>query len=184
MLNIAICDDNADFLALFRDNITAEFKKSLSADRQTSEPVCFESGNALLEYLNTNAVDILFLDIDMPSPNGFETAKIICDRYKVPIIVFVSAYESLVYESFNYQPFAFVRKAWLNSDLEKTVSRINSMLNGAQSTVVLNSAGVEYTVNISEILYFESKRNYFVTYFSGGGQPYLQRHSRFFRKAA
>lgn len=61
------------------------------------EVITAESGEKALEYLSLQSVDILFLDILMPQPDGFATRRLIAEQFpdqNAPIIAFsAAAYE-------------------------------------------------------------------------------------------
>ena len=59
----------------------------------------------------------------MPSINGFDLSKVLCEKHPGLIIIFVSSYEDFVYSSFEYCPFRFLRKTHLNDELEITLSK-------------------------------------------------------------
>ncbi len=45
-----------------------------------------ESGEAALQFLEEQKVDLILLDIEMPKMNGFDTFKAIREKYDVPVI--------------------------------------------------------------------------------------------------
>lgn len=62
--------------------------------------------------------------IDMPKINGFDLVRRInsiplkTNQYSV---IYISNYENLVFESFKYSPFRFVRKNMLESDFSEAI---------------------------------------------------------------
>lgn len=54
-----------------------------------------ENGLKALEYLDNNPVDIMLLDLDMPVMDGWETSRIVVERYPHVHIIMVSMYDSL-----------------------------------------------------------------------------------------
>ena len=74
---IAYTDDDADDRELFSDAIR-------EIDPQISCMV-FESGQSVLDYLNTASTlpDFIFIDINMPRMNGYECAKAIKSKRKL-----------------------------------------------------------------------------------------------------
>ena len=65
MLRIAVCDDNAQFLAEFKARIEAWDERP-----QDMLLLCFENGDALIEVHQKAPFDIILLDIVMPLING------------------------------------------------------------------------------------------------------------------
>ncbi len=86
-INVAIVDDQN----LFRDAIA--FRINNLDNYRVSFQAC--NGLDLIKYLENNrAPDILLLDLQMPSPDGFETAQWITAHFpRLPIIV-LSEYDS------------------------------------------------------------------------------------------
>ena len=124
MITIAVCDDNFQFAQLLKQYLQKLCTHSIPSRVDCRIAPIFNSGAEVLEYLQSNTIDILFLDIDMPHTNGFELAKILCDIYPSTIIIFVSSYEEFVYSSFEFCPFSFLRKAHLSKELDVTFQRV------------------------------------------------------------
>ena len=69
-----------------------------------------------------NYVKILLLNIDRSSLRGFKIAKVIRKYNKDILIIFLSSYDELVYESFKYSPFRFIRKEKLEEEVYEALS--------------------------------------------------------------
>ena len=161
MLRIILCDDNARFLNVLKDYVEKECEKSLPQNEDFEVGPIFANGADLLEYVKDHHVDVVLLDIDMPSPGGFEVAKVLCDSYKEIKIVFVSAYDNLVYNSFEFYPFAYVRKSHITEEIPKILRRIIEKRNNSERRILLNTNVGAKTVDVNSILYVESDRNYY-----------------------
>ena len=84
---ILIVDDNAEVLGKTSELLTQVGYKV----------VCKSSGEEALEYLNENIVDLVLLDINMPSMNGFDVCLKIRQRYALddlPVIFLTSREDS------------------------------------------------------------------------------------------
>lgn len=66
MYCIAICDDEKQILNQIHTKVKACFEK----EDVPAEYLCFDDARALMELLEKQYVDILFLDIDMPYFSG------------------------------------------------------------------------------------------------------------------
>ena len=117
-ITLCLCDDNPTFTEQIRNEIL----KCIANTRKT-EMREFTSGSDLLEYCEKNPSDAVFLDIDMPQMNGFETAKRLREIKSDVIIVFVTSHEDMVFQSWEFEPFWFVRKRFL-SDLEVVLPKL------------------------------------------------------------
>lgn len=154
MVTIAVCDDDEVILEYIYKKIRA------ITDRNKDDVSLkkFSSGNDVISESNENqeGFDILFLDIDMPMVDGFEVASNITKFNKNVIIIFLTSMEELVYESFKYRPFGFIRKSRLDKE-------INEVLNSAIASVEkedvyqykFKTAEGELKVVLKDIFYFE-----------------------------
>lgn len=84
---ILIVDDNAEVLGKTSDLLT----------RVGYKVICISSGEEALEFLNENQVDLVLLDINMPSMNGYDVCIKIRQRYALddlPVIFLTSREDS------------------------------------------------------------------------------------------
>lgn len=168
MFNIVLCDDNKGFMSLFKSLVNNHFRMISDENFLYKIGACFGSGTDLLEYINNYDIDVLFLDIDMPELSGFDVAKVMSQNHSKTLIVFMSAYDNFVYESFDYLPFAYMRKEKIAEDLPKVTYRIKDKLLEQTRYVTLTTSNKIIKVNSKEILFFESKRNYYVAHLING----------------
>lgn len=160
MLRIILCDDNSKFLNVLKGYIERECRKILPEDEDFEVGPAFGSGGTALEYIEKNHIDVILLDIDMPKINGFDVAKELCSRYKDIKIVFMSAYDNFVYNSFDFYPFAYIRKNHIADEFPKVLCRIVEKKRESERRIMLNTTTGAKTVEFSSILYVESERNY------------------------
>lgn len=106
-MKAAICDDTVEDAEFMEKHIKEYFmKKSIPYECNV-----YQSSKALwYEIEDGQAFDLLFLDIEMQELNGFELAAKIQETAPDILIIFVSAYESYVYKSFEFRPFRFIPK--------------------------------------------------------------------------
>ena len=95
-MRIIICDDDPVFLNEMSGRIRTYFEKQ---DRDVTVKTVLD-GKELLRMLRNHPADAVFLDIDMPGINGFETAGAVKKQYPDCILVFSSCHNELVYDSF------------------------------------------------------------------------------------
>jgi two-component SAPR family response regulator len=84
----------------------------------------FETGEELLEYLKGNALDAVFLDIEMPGANGLQLSEQIQNLNENIDIVFVTAFNQYAIEAFEVQAIDYILKPLTDERLGKTVSRL------------------------------------------------------------
>lgn len=106
MISVAVCDDNKPMLDYLCRHISELFVEN---DMECTIK-SFVSGESLIAAHNESPFDVVFLDIAMPGLNGFETSKVLKTSFSGVYIIFVTTESSLVYDSFDYQPFHFVPK--------------------------------------------------------------------------
>ena len=167
MYYIALCDDNIEFLNLLSDMLEKEFGEIVSSKYKIAFEK-FNSGRSLLDFAKKQTISVLFLDIDMPEMPGFDVAKVLGNDNKDMLIIFVSASDNYVYESFDYSPFQFIRKSRLPDDLKKIVTRINDKLFAPIKHIELQLLDESVNIDIKKILYFESEKNYYSVHLMGG----------------
>lgn len=123
-MQIKICDDDKPFLDSMTKLVEMEFQKfGIKVDIEA-----FVSGKDYIKQVHNTPGDIVFLDIDMPDLSGFEIAEQIMLADTKPIIIFVSNQEHLVFRSFSYNPFWFLRKTHLEELtelIEKAIEQIH-----------------------------------------------------------
>ena len=78
-----------------------------------------------LDYLNKNAIDLLFLDIQMPQLDGFQ----LLDRLKAVNfkIVFVTAYDEYALRAFKYYAIDYILKPVEAEELKRLSSHLQEM---------------------------------------------------------
>ncbi len=167
MVKISICDDDREFLSSFAKVLEREFVAAGGARAFYIGP-CFDNGRDVLSYLESRPLDALFLDVRMPDISGFEVAREIGKLHPGVLIVFVTAYDESVFEAFDYSPFAFLRKAHADEDLPKIVSRLISKIGKGERVMRFKEPAAE--IDVGDILFFESERNYFYAVTKDGGR--------------
>lgn len=160
MIRIMICDDDPCFAAVLTDKLTALSSKYDEELDFKIGPVCTD-GRLVLSYMDQMTFDIIFLDIDMPVISGFELATEITKRNPKALIIFVSAYDNFVYQSFAYNPFRFLRKLHLAEELPSAFEKAVEKCIADTQGLSFNSSEGNVTLRPSDIMYFENDRNYY-----------------------
>ncbi|MBQ3545679.1 MAG: response regulator transcription factor [Lachnospiraceae bacterium] len=156
MIKIVVCDDEKKILNTLSEKISQTF---LNKDMEIE---IFEttSPTEALEYIKSNVVDVVFLDIDMPILSGMDIAESLLNEEYKGLLIFVTSHDSLVYSSFKYHPFGFIRKSYFDDEIEEVISRIIDEISHRDCIFTYKTNDGIYRVNISEIVYFESESNY------------------------
>ena len=103
-MHIAICDDEAFFRILLKEQLEIYSKKH-AYDFVYSE---FFSGDSLLE--SGKEFDLIFMDYRMDGTDGIDTVRKLRMLNNNTAVVFVSSYREVVFESLKVQPFRFLVK--------------------------------------------------------------------------
>lgn len=118
MLNIAICDDEECYLNelsnLINENTLNDIQYTLNT---------YESGEKLLNGIEKDKVDILFLDIEMNGIYGIETGKIIKQKNPNCIIFFVTSHNNYITDIFRLDSFQFLQKPINHEDFKYDYDR-------------------------------------------------------------
>ena len=151
-MQIYICDDEPKMLSDIAGKVAALLPKD--------ELRLFSSGGELLSCLDKDSCDILLLDIDMPEITGLQVARELSSLKKKPLLVFVTSHDELVYDSFQYHPFAFLRKSWFDAEIEKVLQDCIRELGEKEQHFCFRSDGNDVCLLLADILYFEAEGNY------------------------
>lgn len=122
-MRIAVCDDELTMLKLVSTLVRIEFEKRGENVVVSSYP----NAEQLVRDLTQKKYDAVLLDILMPGIDGFEAARSIRKSSPDTKIVFITTEENLVYDSFDFQPFAFIPKTppdAMRSRLSRTTEKL------------------------------------------------------------
>ena len=121
--------------------------------------------NALEAFsvLNTKAIDLIFLDINMPDISGLSFAKAIGKDTK---IIFTTAYREYAIDGFDLQAVDYLLKPISLERLIQAVQKFQSEQapNITQNFLFVRSDRKMVKVNFDEILYIESLSDYLKIY--------------------
>ncbi len=140
------------------------------------------NGNEALEAIRSHAVDLMFLDIQMPQLTGFD----VIDRFptgQAPFVVFVTAYDRYALKAFNVQAVDYLLKPYDDDRFYTSLARAKDffamnenkrltdrMLDLVQHHLeagkeytqeyVIKEKGREYRVAAKDILWIGTEGNY------------------------
>jgi len=132
--------------------------------------------------LDSHAVDVVFLDIQMPGQSGLALARDISRQPEPPLIIFVTAYSEHAVEAFEVHALDYLLKPFLDARLAQALERAGAMLGQRQreaygaalrryvdhdaaqakalDTISVRSVGRIDRIGVDEILRIESAGNY------------------------
>lgn len=126
----------------------------------------FNDSLKALEFLNTQVVDVIFLDIQMPQLTGLQLSKIISKNIKV---IFTTAYPDFALEGFELNAVDYLLKPISFERFYQAVSKLNSepktetvSISNAPDFIFIKTDGKNkfQKVFLSDIMYVESLQNY------------------------
>jgi len=158
-MRIAVCDDNSVMLDTLTDIVEREFTRGGGEYGLTK----FRSGGDLLKSHSAAPFDVLFLDICMPDVDGFEVAKAVRKTSDKVFIIFITNKEELIYDSFDFRPFNFVKKESGSLTERRIAAIIKKLLRHRKQydDLTLEPAFAEKrVVSVKDIIYISSDKNY------------------------
>ncbi|WP_338870666.1 LytTR family DNA-binding domain-containing protein [Spirosoma sp. SC4-14] len=114
-----------------------------------------------MAWLQTNQVDLLFLDIKMPDISGLEVVNCLP---KAPMIVFTTAYSDYAVEGFNLDAIDYLLKPFSLARFVKACNKVleqKTLRSDEEPDFLFVKTGYdEEKVMLSDILYIEAEGNY------------------------
>lgn len=152
-LKVCVCDDDTHSLMTYSAAVRGSFQGfGVAAEVDTCNAAAHL--RARMEKLS---YDIIFLDIDMPREDGITFAKTLRKQNNDVPIVFVTAREDRMFDTFSVRPFGFVRKSKFIEDLNEAVRlflEANPELT-AEMMLFTTQSG-DFQVNVKQIIFVES----------------------------
>lgn len=116
-------------------------------------------------FLNSESVDVVFLDINLPDMSGLDFIKTIKNP---PAIIMTTAYSEYAVNSFELEtivdylvkPFSFDRFLKAINKAKERVGTLKTSSEDNEETIFLNVDKTLHKIVLNKILYIESERNY------------------------
>lgn len=156
---MVFCDDNYEFASLLSSHVLKLWKSINPSQGECMLEYCFSDGKKVIEFAKEVPIDVIFLDINMIDVSGFDVAKKLRQIREKTLIVFVSGYDSFVYDSFEFYPVAFLRKEFVYEELPRIIERLSEKLDETIQMTIKTAKG-EIQVHIKDIVLINSVGNY------------------------
>ncbi|MCM3786448.1 LytTR family DNA-binding domain-containing protein [Neobacillus mesonae] len=95
----------------------------------------FEDGLDALKYMQSHEVDVIFLDINVPSIDGVLLAQNISKFQVKPYIVFTTAYKEHAAEAFEIEAFDYILKPYSESRISSMLTKLEADYHKRQQSV-------------------------------------------------
>jgi DNA-binding LytR/AlgR family response regulator len=129
----------------------------LNAAKYDFKTHIFPDGKQLLSF--HERIDVLFLDIDMPEMDGFQTAEKLYLKVEETVIIFLTSYTKDFQKAFRVRAFRYLLKPINISEFNEAIrDAINEMLifkriiidDGGSSTVLVPESKIIYIESIGD----------------------------------
>jgi len=152
-MRFAICDDEK----LFRNEIKKtldKYSKERHIDVLYDE---FSNGHELLAC--KNEYDIIFMDYQMDSIDGLETAKKLREKNNNTDIIFITSFPQIVFDTFQYNTFRFLVKP---IDYEKFCAALDDYrkIKNTEIFIIIKTDDITKKIPASQIIYAEASDKY------------------------
>ncbi len=122
----------------------------------------YESAFQALDYLSSNPVDLMFLDINMPDFNGLDFAKSLTNK---PKIILTTAYSEYALEGFRIDALDYLLKPIPYPVFLKSVNKAKEWFQvktegSPDVEMFVKSEGKTVKIRVADILYVESANEY------------------------
>lgn len=158
-MRVIVVDDEPKAIALLRSY--------LSHFSDFEVVATFRNGLKALEFMNTNTVDVAFLDINMPHLSGLSLSKMMNPDIAV---VFTTAYSEHAVASYDVNALDYLLKPISLERFSKTISKLLDMSgsrhtapdrnNNRSETVFVKSGLTTHQIRVDAIEYLEKDGNY------------------------
>lgn len=156
-MNILICDDD--------QYVRKMLEKIISKNKNICNIFTADDGLEAIKIVQKQTINIALLDIDMPSLNGIEAAKIISQLSQCTRFVFITAHVEYAIDSFYVHPYDYLLKPIDTKKLERTLNELielnrknlldkKKIKDKVEKIAIKEGLEISF-VNIDKILYFE-----------------------------
>lgn len=141
----------------------------------------YNSAIDAMEFLNTEIIDVLFLDIQMPDLTGLEFSKMLPKHTKV---IFTTAFDKYALEGFKVEALDYLLKPFDYSEFLTAANKAQAwfaLVKGKSSASILEkkdfifikSEYKQLRIKLEDVLYFEGLKDYIKIYLKDNPKPIL-----------
>ncbi|UMB61204.1 LytTR family DNA-binding domain-containing protein [Lutibacter sp. A80] len=134
-----------------------------------------------MEFIKSEPVDLLFLDIQMPDLTGIEFSKMLPENTRV---IFTTAFDQYALEGIKVEALDYLLKPFDYAEFLAAANKANkwfSLIKGKQQKIVspekeflfVKSEYKQLRIKLSDVLYFESLKDYIKIWLKDNPKPIL-----------
>jgi DNA-binding LytR/AlgR family response regulator len=134
-----------------------------------------------MEFIKSEPVDLLFLDIQMPDLTGIEFSKMLPKETRV---IFTTAFDQYALEGFKVEALDYLLKPFDYAEFLTAANKARSwfeLLKGKQQSIIseekeflfVKSDYKQLRIKLSEVLYFEGLKDYIKIWLQDNPKPIL-----------
>ena len=157
MLQIGICDDSREA----RQTLRWSLERLLETRAIKHQFYEFSSGEGILSWMEKHEGELalVFLDIEMQTMNGMETARKLREADSSLQLVFVTGYTDYVYDGYAVGALGYLLKPPKEPQLDDILIRaLSALYRSANEVYVCRSGDSFYRIPRTKILYFLSDK--------------------------
>lgn len=111
---------------------------------------CFDDGLEVLKYLQNHQVDVIFLDINIPSLDGMLLAQNISKFAHKPFIVFITAWKEHAVEAFELEAFDYILKPYHEARIVTMLNKLEASWQQPLPDSAVQSRSAPQTINLTK----------------------------------
>ena len=134
-----------------------------------------------MEFVKSNPVDLLFLDIQMPDLTGIEFSKMLPKETRV---IFTTAFDQYALEGFKVEALDYLLKPFDYAEFLVAANKANTwfeLVNGKKQNILseekeflfVKSEYKQLRIKLAEVLYFEGLKDYIKIWLKDNPKPIL-----------
>lgn len=124
----------------------------------------FDDTSTASAFLQSNPIDLIFIDINMPGISGIDFVNSLAIK---PMVVFMSAYKKFAINGFDLDALDYLLKPIAFERFERTVGKIirfaqykKSCVADSKDSIFVRSEYRTVKINLNEVEYIESLKDY------------------------
>lgn len=163
--NLAIVEDDAEMLKMLKNVLNDYFVTK-------KEQYSLNSFSSAEDFLNseTELLDIIFIDIELPGINGMEAIKKIRETNPSVMVIFVTYLTQFAIEGYSVNAFDYILKPFIKDHVFNTLNRALNKLNKNTEYISVGNSNrsIKKKIAIDSIKFIESENHRLIFHLTNG----------------